>query len=142
MNNFTHFYKLLLQRGRKPLKIKYKLPLIIFLSVAIPIVIVGFIFYFSTARFSSDVYDEALVNAFMPVDGNITIPDTVTINTDKIIKLGTNAAFPPFEYVDGKNIVGFDISMGQKIAVGVWYYEFCCWKCTCWCSSAGRAADL
>lgn len=45
------------------MKIKYKLPLIIFLSVAIPIVIVGFIFYFSTASFSSDVYDEALVNA-------------------------------------------------------------------------------
>ncbi|MBQ8353322.1 MAG: transporter substrate-binding domain-containing protein [Spirochaetaceae bacterium] len=61
---------------------------------------------------------EALVNAFMPVDGNITIPDTVTINTDKVVKLGTNAAFPPFEYVDGKNIVGFDISMGQKIAAG------------------------
>ena len=61
---------------------------------------------------------EALVNAFMPVDGNIAIPDTVTINTDKIVKLGTNAAFPPFEYVEGKNIVGFDISMGEKIAVG------------------------
>lgn len=61
---------------------------------------------------------EALVNAFMPVDGNIAIPDTVTINTDKVVKLGTNAAFPPFEYVDGKNIVGFDISMGEKIAVG------------------------
>ena len=32
------------------------------------------------------------------------------------MKLGTNAAFPPFEYVEGKNIVGFDITMGQKIA--------------------------
>ncbi|MDY4831695.1 MAG: transporter substrate-binding domain-containing protein, partial [Treponema sp.] len=31
-------------------------------------------------------------------------------------KLGTNAAFPPFEYVDGKSVVGFDITMGQKIA--------------------------
>ena len=27
---------------------------------------------------------EALVNAFMPVDGNITIPDTVTINTEYV----------------------------------------------------------
>ena len=31
--------------------------------------------------------------------------------------VGTNAAFPPFEYVEGTDIVGFDISMGQKIAV-------------------------
>ena len=36
---------------------------------------------------------EALVNAFMPVDGNIVVPETVTINTDKTVKLGTNAAF-------------------------------------------------
>ena len=61
---------------------------------------------------------EALVNAFMPVDGKIVIPETVIINTDKTVKLGTNAAFPPFEYVNGKDIVGFDISMGQKIAAG------------------------
>ena len=30
----------------------------------------------------------------------------------------TEAGFAPFEYVDGKNIVGFDISMGEKIAIG------------------------
>ena len=61
---------------------------------------------------------EALVNAFMPVDGAIVIPDTVSINTSKVVKLGTNAAFPPFEYVNGKDIVGFDITMGEKIAAG------------------------
>ena len=59
---------------------------------------------------------EALVNAFMPVDGKIVVPDSLSISVDKVLKLGTNAAFPPFEYVDGKNIVGFDITMGQKIA--------------------------
>ncbi len=59
---------------------------------------------------------EKLVNAFMPADGNIVIPANEGTNGDGIIKLGTNAAFPPFEYVDGKDIVGFDISMGQKIA--------------------------
>lgn len=57
-----------------------------------------------------------LVNAFMPADGNIKIPADVFTYGDKTVKLGTNAAFPPFEYVEGKNIVGFDISMGQKIA--------------------------
>ena len=59
---------------------------------------------------------EALVNAFMPVDGKITIPATEISTASEVVKLGTNAAFPPFEYVEGKNIVGFDITMGQKIA--------------------------
>ena len=59
---------------------------------------------------------EALVNAFMPADGKITIPENEATSGSKVIKLGTNAAFPPFEYVEGKDIVGFDISMGQKIA--------------------------
>ncbi|MCR4900474.1 MAG: transporter substrate-binding domain-containing protein [Treponema sp.] len=58
---------------------------------------------------------EALVNAFMPADGNIVIPASEATSGDKVI-LGTNAAFPPFEYVEGKNIVGFDITMGEKIA--------------------------
>lgn len=59
---------------------------------------------------------EALIKAFMPVDGNIVIPQNVATSGSGVVKLGTNAAFPPFEYVDGKDIVGFDITMGQKIA--------------------------
>lgn len=59
---------------------------------------------------------EALVNAFMPADGNISIPAALASTGSKKIKLGTNATFPPFEYVNGKEIVGFDISMGQRIA--------------------------
>ena len=59
---------------------------------------------------------EALVNAFMPADGKISIPAAEAAGGSKVVKLGTNAAFPPFEYVEGKNIVGFDITMGQKIA--------------------------
>lgn len=59
---------------------------------------------------------EKLVAAFMPVDGNIKIPENEGNSGDKVVKLGTNAAFPPFEYVDGKNVVGFDITMGEKIA--------------------------
>ncbi len=59
---------------------------------------------------------EALVDAFMPADGNIKIPAAEGTSGSKVVKLGTNAAFPPFEYVEGKNIVGFDITMGQKIA--------------------------
>lgn len=59
---------------------------------------------------------EKLVNAFMPADGNIAIPADEATNGSKTLKLGTNAAFPPFEYVEGTAIVGFDISMGKKIA--------------------------
>ena len=58
---------------------------------------------------------EKLVAAFMPADGNIQIPASEATSGNKVI-LGTNAAFPPFEYVEGKNIVGFDITMGEKIA--------------------------
>lgn len=58
---------------------------------------------------------EKLVNAFMPVDGKIRIP-AVKAKGDKPIKLGTNAAFPPFEYIEGPNAVGFDITMGEYIA--------------------------
>jgi len=60
---------------------------------------------------------EALVNAFMPANGEITVPASPVLSGSNKIKLGTNAAFPPFEYVDGKDIVGFDITMGEKIAV-------------------------
>ena len=59
---------------------------------------------------------EKLVNAFMPADGKISIPASESVSSSKVVKLGTNAAFPPFEYVEGKNIVGFDITMGQIIA--------------------------
>ncbi len=59
---------------------------------------------------------ESLVNSFMPIDGNIVIPDTIGIVSLDKLKLGTNAAFPPFEYVDGDKIVGFDIEMGKRIA--------------------------
>ena len=68
----------------------------------------------STMKANGDY--EKLVNAFMPVDGKIMIPATEAAAGNKVLKLGTNAAFPPFEYVEGKNIVGFDITMGQKIA--------------------------
>ena len=59
---------------------------------------------------------EYLVASFMPYDGQIVVPADIELTGDKTLKLGTNAAFPPFEYVDGSKIVGFDITMGQKIA--------------------------
>ena len=53
----------------------------------------------------------------MPIDGKIKIPANLAAPEQKsVVKLGTNANFPPFEYVEGTNVVGFDISMGQYIA--------------------------
>jgi polar amino acid transport system substrate-binding protein len=53
----------------------------------------------------------------MPVDGTITIPEDVKAdNASGEIRMGTNAAFPPFEYTQGTNVVGFDVAMSQLIA--------------------------
>ncbi len=35
---------------------------------------------------------------------------------EKVVKMGTNAAFPPFEWVEGKDPVGFDITLSELIA--------------------------
>ena len=59
---------------------------------------------------------EKLVKAFMPADGAIVVPEAVSSNGSQIIKMGTNAAFPPFEYIEGTDPVGFDVTMSQMIA--------------------------
>ncbi|MCQ2604157.1 MAG: transporter substrate-binding domain-containing protein [Spirochaetia bacterium] len=59
---------------------------------------------------------ESLIEAFMPIDGKIVVPTYKAPEASETIKLGTSAAFPPFEYVDGKNYAGFDIAMGEYIA--------------------------
>ena len=69
-----------------------------------------------TKAMNSGEYN-VLIKSFMPADGNITIPAFDVPASERTVRLGTNAAFPPFEYVDGNKIVGFDISMGQLIAI-------------------------
>ncbi len=59
---------------------------------------------------------EMIVNSYQPTDGNIVIPEIEEGKGPLTIKLGTNAAFQPFEYVVGRKIVGIDITMGQMIA--------------------------
>lgn len=59
---------------------------------------------------------ESFTKAFMPADGNINIPEMdLGTNTD-VLKMGTNAAFPPFEYIDSTEPVGFDICISNEIA--------------------------
>lgn len=59
---------------------------------------------------------EVMVDSFMPVDGDIRVPDEVATSGSEIVKMGTNAAFPPFEYTEGSTVVGFDVTMSQFIA--------------------------
>lgn len=61
---------------------------------------------------------ERLTGAFMPADGNIVIPENVATSGDGVVKMGTNATFWPFEYTEGSEVVGFDITMSQYIAKG------------------------
>mgnify|MGYP001623810147 CR=1 FL=1 len=64
---------------------------------------------------TSGEYDKLLA-AFMPADGEVKIPDEYVSDGSETIKMGTNAAFWPFEYTEGNQIVGFDISMSQYVA--------------------------
>lgn len=59
---------------------------------------------------------DGLIKTFMIPDGITEIPEITPASANKILKLGTNAMFPPFEYVQGKDVVGFDISLGEYIA--------------------------
>jgi len=57
-----------------------------------------------------------LSNAFISVEGNITLPNIDEIETEEYLRVGTNAAFPPFEYIENGKIIGFDISLAEYIA--------------------------
>jgi len=68
-------------------------------------------------KIKTDGNYEKLIAAFMPTDGNITIPASPENPAQgAVLKLGTNATFPPFEYVAGTEVAGFDISVAQYIA--------------------------
>ena len=59
---------------------------------------------------------ESLVSAFMPLDGEIQIPAVEGLASKDKIRMGTEATFPPFEYVENSKVVGFDVCMAQMIA--------------------------
>ena len=59
---------------------------------------------------------ENLINAFMPVDGNIVIPEIEEVDSKDMVKMGTNASFPPFEFIMGTEVVGFDVAIAKLIS--------------------------
>ena len=60
-------------------------------------------------------YDKLLA-AFIPADGNIVLPAAIATSGSKTVKMGTTAAFPPFDYLESSDPVGFDITLSQMIA--------------------------
>ena len=71
----------------------------------------------SIARMKNDGTYDMLQKAFIPTEGEIVIPKIEETAPDgDIIKLGTEASFPPFEYTEGTKVVGFDISQSQIFA--------------------------
>lgn len=42
-------------------------------------------------------------------------------NSDKVLKMATNAEFPPYEYYDGEEIVGIDVEFAKAIAADMGY---------------------
>lgn len=68
------------------------------------------------SRIKTDGTYESLVDAFMPIDGVVKIPEVEFLDTPDVIKMGTNAAFPPFEYTEGLDVMGFDVTLSKIIA--------------------------
>ncbi|MCR5622986.1 MAG: transporter substrate-binding domain-containing protein [Treponema sp.] len=64
---------------------------------------------------SDGTYDKLLAS-FIPADGQVLLPDEIITAGSNILKMGTNAAFPPFEYIESSEPVGFDITLSQMIA--------------------------
>lgn len=69
-------------------------------------------------RIKEDGTFDNLTAAFMPPEGDdyIVVPEAKATEGEGVLKMGTNAQFKPFEYVNGNEAVGFDISLGQEIA--------------------------
>lgn len=69
------------------------------------------------ARIKTDGNYDTLVKSFiMPSESGVVIPKIDGIESDKVLKMGTNASFPPFEYSEGADVVGFDVSLSTLIA--------------------------
>jgi len=71
----------------------------------------------SISKMKADGTYDMLQKSFMPAEGEVVIPAIAeTAPNGEILKLGTEASFPPFEYTEGTKVVGFDISQSQIFA--------------------------
>ena len=64
---------------------------------------------------ASGEYDLLYSSFIAPPDGKMTIPSFDIPAGEGTLRLGTDPGYPPFGYVEGNEIVGFDVSLGQLI---------------------------
>ena len=66
---------------------------------------------------SSGEYDLLYSSYIAPADGNVITLSFEMPLAERALRLGTNPGFHPFQYIEGSEIVGFDIALGQLIAM-------------------------
>ena len=66
---------------------------------------------------TSGEYDLLHSSFIAPADGNVILLSFEVPMSERTLRLGTNPGFHPFQYVEGSEIVGFDICLGQLIAM-------------------------
>lgn len=59
---------------------------------------------------------DALINFYIMKADGAQVPSVAANDSSDVIKMGTNAAFPPFEYIEGSKVVGFDATLAEFIA--------------------------
>lgn len=58
----------------------------------------------------------ALTETFILNSGKEKMPEFKKNPTASVLRMGTNASFPPFEYAEGTEVAGFDVILGNYIA--------------------------
>ena len=67
-------------------------------------------------KIKSDGNYDALVNFYIMKASDAKLPSAPEAESGEVLKMGTNAAFPPFEYTEGSKVVGFDATLAGFIA--------------------------
>lgn len=78
-------------------------------------------------NFKKDGVIDELLDVYMPLNGDIVLPDKKNYNNDytTTIKVGTSSDFAPFEYYYNDILYGFDITLIEMIAdFNEWNIEF------------------
>ncbi len=70
----------------------------------------------SIKRMKEDGTLDKISAVYIAEDETATLPEVPAATTDKKLVMGTNADFAPFEFREGTEVVGFDVSMAEQIA--------------------------
>lgn len=71
----------------------------------------------NTKTTSDDTYNNVDADkGYKEEEGNTEDKDASKEDDKKVIVMGTNAEFPPFEYIEANEVVGFDVDISKKIA--------------------------